>query len=448
MTTYLTVSALTKYIKYKFDKDPHLQSVLIKGEVSNFKKHSSGHLYFAIKDENSLINAMMFKAQAAKLDFTPKEGDQVLVEARVSVYEQRGSYQIYVNKMQLDGIGNLYQKFEQLKIKLAKEGYFNEEHKKPIPKYPSRIAILTAQTGAAIRDIQNTLTNRYPLAEQVKISTLVQGSAAKDDIIEKLNYADSLNVDTIIIGRGGGSIEDLWNFNEEEVVKAIYHCQTPIISAVGHETDTTLSDFVADVRAATPTQAAMIASPDQHELLQTILQSRIFMTRFIKQYLKHAKQYLAQYASYYKFKQPTLLYEQHIQKRDELERHLHDSIKQRFMVERQNLTMMQQRFHLKHFYQYVIAQQDATKQLQLQLSKLMTATLKNKEQQLIQRVERLNTLSPTQTMLRGYSIVKKDNEIITSHRQLSKGEAIEILMKDGSVEAIIEKVRCQNDDKK
>ncbi|NHM93260.1 MULTISPECIES: exodeoxyribonuclease VII large subunit [Staphylococcus] len=448
MTTYLTVSALTKYIKYKFDKDPHLQSVLIKGEVSNFKRHSSGHLYFAIKDENSLINAMMFKAQAAKLDFSPKEGDQVLVEARVSVYEQRGSYQIYVNKMQLDGIGNLYQKFEQLKIKLAKEGYFNEEHKKPIPKYPSRIAILTAQTGAAIRDIQNTLTNRYPLAEQVKISTLVQGSAAKDDIIEKLKYADSLNVDTIIIGRGGGSIEDLWNFNEEEVVKAIYHCQTPIISAVGHETDTTLSDFVADVRAATPTQAAMIASPDQHELLQTILQSRIFMTRFMKQYLKHAKQYLAQYASYYKFKQPTLLYEQHIQKRDELERHLHDAIKHRFMVERQNLTMMQQRFHLKHFHQYVIAQQNATKQIQLQLSKLMTATLKNKEQQLIQRVERLNTLSPTQTMLRGYSIVKKDNDIITSHRQLSKGESVEILMKDGSVEAIIEKVRCQNDDKK
>lgn len=446
MTTYLTVSALTKYIKYKFDKDPHLQSVLLKGELSNFKKHSSGHLYFAIKDKNSLINAMMFKAQAAQLDFEPKEGDQVLVEARVSVYEQRGSYQIYVQNMQLDGIGNLYQKFEQLKVKLTKEGYFKEEHKKPVPKYPARIAILTAETGAAIRDIQNTLTNRYPLAEQIKISTLVQGTAAKADIIEKLNYADSLNVDTIIIGRGGGSIEDLWNFNEEDVVKAIYHCKTPIISAVGHETDTTLSDYVADVRAATPTQAAMIATPDQHELLQAILQSRIFMSRFMKQYLKHAKQYVSQYTTYYKFKQPTLLYEQHIQKRDELERYLHEALKKRFMVERQNLTMIQQRFHLKHFYQYVISQQDATEQFKIQLSKLMSSTLKQKEQQLIQKIESLNTLSPTQTMLRGYSIVKKDNAIITSPRHLQQGELIEILMKDGSVEAIIEKVRCQNDD--
>lgn len=448
MTTYLTVSALTKYIKYKFDKDPHLQSVLIKGELSNFKKHSSGHLYFAIKDENSLINAMMFKAQASKLDFVPKEGDQVLVEARVSVYERRGSYQIYVNQMQLDGIGYLYQKFEQLKIKLSKEGYFDESHKKTIPKYPSKIAILTAQTGAAIRDIQNTLTSRYPLAEQIKISTLVQGEAAKADIIEKLRYADTLNVDTIIIGRGGGSIEDLWNFNEEEVVKAIYQCETPVISAVGHETDTTLSDYVADVRAATPTQAAMIATPDQKELLQMIAQSRIFMTRFIKQYLKHARQYMTQYTSYYKLKQPTLLYEQHVQKRDELDRMLHEAMKQRLLFERQKLIMMQQRFHLKHFYQYIVTQQEKNSNLKKRLSKRMYAILKQKEQHLIQKVEILNNLSPTQTMLRGYSIVKKGNEVITSRKQLTKGDEIEIMMKDGSIDAIIEKVRCQNDVKK
>lgn len=262
MSEYLSVSTLTKYIKYKFDQDPHLQSILLKGELSNFKKHSSGHLYFNVKDKNSVISAMMFKGNASKLTFDPKEGDEVLLEARVSVYERRGNYQIYVNKMEIDGIGNLYQKLEQLKEKLNKQGIFNQNHKKAIPRFPKKIAILTADTGAAIRDIHTTIDSRYPLVEKISISTLVQGINAKNDIIEKIKYADTLGVDTIILGRGGGSIEDLWNFNEEEVVRAIYECHTPIISAVGHETDFTLSDFVADMRAATPTQAAVIATPE------------------------------------------------------------------------------------------------------------------------------------------------------------------------------------------
>ena len=245
MSDYLSVSALTKYIKYKFDQDPHLQSVLIKGELSNFKKHSSGHLYFNVKDKESVISAMMFKGSASKLNFEPKEGDEVLLEARVSVFERRGNYQIYVNKMQLDGIGNLYQKLEALKKKLTEEGCFDKANKKSIPKFPKKIAVLTASTGAAIRDIHSTINSRFPLAEQIQISTLVQGEKAKDDIIEKIEYADSLGVDTIIVGRGGGSIEDLWNFNEEAVVRAIYNCKTPIISAVGHETDFTLSDFAS-----------------------------------------------------------------------------------------------------------------------------------------------------------------------------------------------------------
>ena len=205
MSDYLSVSALTKYIKYKFDQDPHLQTVLLKGELSNFKKHSSGHLYFNVKDKNSVISAMMFKGNASKIDFEPKEGDEVLLEARVSVYERRGNYQIYVNKMHIDGIGNLYQKLEQLKKKLTKDGYFDSNHKKLIPKFPQKIAVLTAGTGAAIRDIHTTINSRYPLAEQIQINTLVQGEQAKNDIIEKIKQADELNVDTIIIGRGGGS---------------------------------------------------------------------------------------------------------------------------------------------------------------------------------------------------------------------------------------------------
>nr|MDK7245226.1 exodeoxyribonuclease VII large subunit [Staphylococcus lugdunensis] len=217
----------------------------------------------------------------------------------------RGNYQIYVNKMQLDGIGNLYQRLEELKKKLTKEGLFDQQYKKSIPKYPKKIAILTASTGAAIRDIQTTIESRYPLVEKIPISTLVQGTQAKQDIIEKIRYADSLNVDTIIVGRGGGSIEDLWNFNEEEVVRAIYNCQTPIISAVGHETDFTLSDFAADIRAATPTQAAVIATPDQYDLMQQIKQQQFTLTRYIRQRIEQHRKQLQHISSYYKFKQPS-----------------------------------------------------------------------------------------------------------------------------------------------
>ncbi|MFR6533891.1 MAG: exodeoxyribonuclease VII large subunit, partial [Staphylococcus simulans] len=297
MSDYLSVTALTKYIKYKFDQDPHLQSVLLKGELSNFKRHSSGHLYFNLKDNNSVVNAMMFKAQANKLDFTPKEGDEVLIEARVSVYERRGNYQIYVNKMHLDGIGNLYQRLEELKKALTKQGLFDMSHKKPIPKFPKKIAVLTASTGAAIRDIHSTINSRFPLVEQIQISTLVQGEQAKNDIVEKLQYADTLGADVIILGRGGGSIEDLWNFNEEDVVRAIFNTQTPVISAVGHETDFTLSDFVADVRAATPTQAAVIATPDQVELTQYIKQIELSLSRHIVQLINNKKKHLEHVAS-------------------------------------------------------------------------------------------------------------------------------------------------------
>ena len=234
---------------------------------------------------------MMFKGSASKLNFEPKEGDEVLLEARVSVYERRGNYQIYVNKMQLDGIGNLYQKLEELKKNFQKKVIliiviktytaFSQKNCCPYCKYRCRY-----------QDIHSTINSRYPLVEQVQISTLVQGKQAKDDIIEKIKYADQLDVDTIIVGRGGGSIEDLWNFNEEEVVKAIFECQTPIISAVGHETDFTLSDFVADVRAATPTQAAVMATPDQYELLQQIKQYQFTLTRHIKQYVEQHKSIL------------------------------------------------------------------------------------------------------------------------------------------------------------
>ena len=445
MTEYLSVSALTKYIKYKFDQDPHLQSVLIKGELSNFKKHSSGHLYFNVKDKESVISGMMFKGNASKLGFEPKEGDEVLIEARVSVYERRGNYQIYVNKMQIDGIGNLYQKLELLKKKLKKEGYFNQSNKKLIPKYPKKIAVLTASTGAAIRDIHSTINNRYPLVEQIQISTLVQGTQARQDIIEKIQYADSLDVDTIIVGRGGGSIEDLWNFNEEDVVKTIFNCQTPIISAVGHETDFTLSDFVADVRAATPTQAAVIATPDQYELLQQIKQYEYTLSRYIKQYIEHQKKQLNHISSYYKFKQPSLLYDQQIQKRDELERQLNLLLNTKVEKSKHHLKLLQQSFNFKNLNQQITQEKQSVYQLHSRLSKIMSNNITNLKTVLKNKLESLNNLSPTNTMLRGYAIVNKDNEVVTSTHKLNENDQISLTMKDGSVDATVKKVRCNDE---
>ena len=445
MTEYLSVSALTKYIKYKFDQDPHLQSVLIKGELSNFKKHSSGHLYFNVKDKESVISAMMFKGNASKLGFEPKEGDEVLIEARVSVYERRGNYQIYVNKMQLDGIGNLYQKLELLKKKLKKEGYFDQSNKKLIPKYPKKIAVLTASTGAAIRDIHSTINNRYPLVEQIQISTLVQGTQARQDIIEKIQYADSLDVDTIIVGRGGGSIEDLWNFNEEDVVKTIFNCQTPIISAVGHETDFTLSDFVADVRAATPTQAAVIATPDQYELLQQIKQYEYTLSRYIKQYIEHQKKQLNHISSYYKFKQPSLLYDQQIQKRDELERQLNLLLNTKVEKSKHHLKLLQQSFNFKNLNQQITQEKQSVYQLHSRLSKIMSNNITNLKTVLKNKLESLNNLSPTKNSLRGYAIVNKDNEVVTSTHKLNENDQISLTMKDGSVDATVKKVRCNDE---
>lgn len=446
MSDYLSVTALTKYIKYKFDQDPHLQSVLLKGELSNFKRHSSGHLYFNLKDKNSVVNAMMFKAQASKLDFSPKEGDEVLLEARVSVYEQRGNYQIYVNKMHLDGVGNLYQQLEALKKELAKQGIFDQKYKKPIPRFPKKIAVLTASTGAAIRDIHSTINSRFPLVEQIQISTLVQGKQAKDDIVEKIKYADTLGADVIIVGRGGGSIEDLWNFNEEEVVRAIFDAKTPIISAVGHETDFTLSDFAADVRAATPTQAAVIATPDQVELKQYIKQTELNLSRHIVQIINNKRKYMEHVTSYYKFKQPSLLYDQQIQRRDDLEKQLSINISNQLNHLRNQYQLLNSQINLKDLKQKTLQAKNQKHQMSDILQKSIVTILNNKKVNLKQRLESLNNLSPTNTMLRGYTIVNKDHEVITSTKSLKENDNINLTMKDGEVDAIVKKVRCNQDE--
>ncbi len=266
-----SVTEINEYIKWLIDGEVQLQDIYVAGELSNFKKHSSGHCYFSMKDEKSEIRCVMFSTYARKLQFKPENGMKIVVHARVSVYPQGGSYQLYVDSMQPDGLGSLYLAYEQLKERLSNEGLFDEAHKKPIPKYANRIGVITSPTGAAIRDIINVSRRRYPCVNLILYPTLVQGPEASFELVKAVEYFDiTASVDVIIIGRGGGSIEDLWAFNDESLARAIYKCHIPVISGVGHEIDFTICDFVADVRAATPSAAAELATPDLNKMLDTI----------------------------------------------------------------------------------------------------------------------------------------------------------------------------------
>ncbi|MBR4720356.1 MAG: exodeoxyribonuclease VII large subunit [Clostridia bacterium] len=266
-----TVSQLNAYMKRLVEGQNALGDIWIKGEISNFKEHYSGHLYITLKDDGGVLKAVMFKSAAQNLAFKPEDGMRVLARGRIGVYEQSGTYQLYINEMTPDGIGELYIAYEKLKKRLAEEGLFDEKAKKPIPKYPEKVGVVTATTGAAVRDIINVITRRFPYCEIIIYPSLVQGAGAKENIVEAIEYFNEHNLcDTLIVGRGGGSIEDLWAFNEEEVARAIYASKIPIISAVGHETDFTIADFVADLRAPTPSAAAEIAVPSQIELSATI----------------------------------------------------------------------------------------------------------------------------------------------------------------------------------
>ena len=266
-----TVSRVNNYIKRLIDSKSVLNNIWVKGEISNYKRHSSGHIYLTLKDENSVLKAIMFRSAASLLDFEPQDGTKVIAHGRISVYEAGGTYQLYIDDMTKDGIGDLYREFERLKAMLQEEGLFDEKFKKPIPKFPKRIGVVTAPTGAAVRDIINVITRRFPLAEIILYPALVQGESAKESVVQGIEFFNATNmVDTLFVGRGGGSIEDLWAFNEECVARAIFSSQIPVISAVGHETDFTIADFVADFRAPTPSAAAEVSVPSQDELYNII----------------------------------------------------------------------------------------------------------------------------------------------------------------------------------
>lgn len=408
---YITVSQLTRYIKYKIDNDINLNEVFLKGEISNFKAHSRGHFYFTLKDEGSRINAIMFASSTKKIKFMPADGMKVLVTGKISVFEANGGYQIYVSDMLEDGVGNLYVAFEQLKKKLELEGLFDPSKKKTIPKIPKRVGVITAPTGAAIKDIISTIKRRWPLTEIILFPALVQGEMAADDIVKQIKLSDSYNLDTLIVGRGGGSIEDLWPFNEEIVARAIYDCKTPVISAVGHEIDFTIADFVADLRAPTPTGAAEMAVPQYSDIINYLGQLNIRANSAINNKIKNYRQKLNSIQNRNIFKNPMVIYQAKEMVFDALFERLKFSIKNIFNDREKRLLTIKNFYVLKNPYQ--LLDKKANKYLQI--------------------VSKLETLSPIKTLQRGYTFTKKDGKVVTSSKNVKIDDILDIEFTDGMV---------------
>lgn len=433
---YLTVSALNKYIKAKIDNDYQLQKIYIKGEISNLKKHSSGHFYFTLKDEHSRINAIMFANKARHIYFDLKDGDKVLLEATVSVYVVSGAYQLYVDKMELDGIGNLFLKFEQLKKKLASEGLFDENHKKEIPHYPSKIAVLTAYPSAALMDIMRTIKMRFPITRVVVFPIPVQGKDSYLKIIDTLKYVDTLRFNTIIIARGGGSLEDLWNFNEELLARTIYQCQTPIISGVGHEIDFTICDFVSDCRCATPTAAAIKATPDLYEMKTHLNQQTNLLLNQMNYYLDMQRKRIEHIQSFHLFKNPEKIYLDSLQNlsymKEKMQFNFLNKFNQNKMKYKNNHLVL-----LNHAQLFINNSQNRMKQNTFLLEKNMKDKFKQNQSQLTYLISQLNALSPLKTLERGYAIVSKDNQNIDSIHAIKQQDQIEIRLKDGKFKAVV-----------
>ena len=419
---YITISELNNYIKGVIDDNIFLNKIYLKGEISNFKAHTRGHLYFTLKDETSRLNAVMFSYQANNLKFEPVDGMKVLVKGKISVYVATGAYQIYVEEMEQDGLGNLYIEFEKLKKKLAAEGLFDQDKKKKIPKVPKKIGIVTASTGAAIRDILTTIKRRFPICETILFPSLVQGADAASDIVKNIEIANTYDIDTLIVGRGGGSIEDLWPFNEEIVARAIYNSRVPVISAVGHEIDFTIADFVADLRAPTPTAAAELAVPNI-ETINTYLENAINRsTLSINNYIDTRKQLLSGLTSSYVLKKPTALYEIKEQNLDYLIDRLNKVITIKLDKANHNLS--------KIISSYVLTNPEIL--------------YKYKSQKLDSILGKLSVMNPINTLNRGYAIAKYNDKVISDVTKLKKDDIINIDVKNGRINAQVLEVNENN----
>lgn len=394
MSSILTVSQLNRYISFRLKEDKNLRSILIKGEISNFTNHTkTGHLYFTLKDNECSVKAIMFNSMASRLRFTPSSGMNVIISANVQVFERDGIYQLYVNDMQPDGIGALYLAFEQLREKLSEEGLFDEAIKKPLPPFPQKIGIVTSPDAAALQDILNIISRRYPIAEVVIFPCLVQGENAPPSICTALKKADKCNLDIIIVGRGGGSLEDLMAFNSESVARTIFLCNTPIISAVGHETDTTISDYAADLRAPTPSAAAELAVPEISALNNYINSIEITLNKLIIGKITELRQDIDIKEQHLKLMLPAKKIETSRKTIDNAEQRINNALKNKILLSRA-----------------VLAEKSAA----------------------------LDNLSPLKIMNRGYSLVYKDKKIIKSSSALKSGDKIDITLADGQISAVIE----------
>lgn len=390
----LSITQLNEYIRGKLDTDPLLTQIAVRGEISNYKQYPSGHHYFTLKDESSALKCVMFKGNALRLRFRPDNGMTVIAMGKVSVYPRDGAYQLYCTAMAMDGVGDLYAAFEQLKKKLATQGLFDPAHKKPLPKFPGTIGIITSSAGAAIHDMLRILRKRYPLSNVRLLPARVQGIEAPGEIAAAIRYANHYKLaDLLIVGRGGGSIEDLWAFNDERVAYAIYESEIPIISAVGHEPDVTISDFVADLRAATPSNAAELAVPDQDALRQTMDAMSVSMITTLNRQLKSARQHLDILTQSPALRSPTGYLEQR-------EKSL-DLLTSRLVASQNNcITKMNQRY--------------------------------------ITAVSKLDAMSPLKVLTRGYSMVQNEKkEVIRTVSQVELGERILISLSDGTLSATV-----------
>ena len=391
-TQVLSITQLNTYIQTMMDRDALLSGLAVRGEISNYKVYPSGHHYFTLKDEGSALRCVMFRSSAMRLKFHPENGMKIIAMGKVSVYPRDGGYQLYCSTLALDGVGDLHAAFEQLKAKLAVQGLFAPEHKKPLPKYPGTIGIVTSAAGAAVHDMLRILRKRYPLTKVRLLPVRVQGVEAPAEIVSAIRYANYYKLaDLLIVGRGGGSIEDLWAFNDEQVAYAIYNSEIPVISAVGHEPDVTISDFVADLRAATPSNAAELAVPDQDGLRQTLDSMQSSMISSLQRQLRAARKHLQMLSASPSLQSPTVYLAQRRQTVTLLQnRILH--------AQRQNINRNKQRF--------------------------LTATAK------------LDAMSPLKVLTRGYAMVQnKGREVVRNIKQLSVGESISVTLSDGSVSA-------------
>lgn len=442
---YLSVQALTKYVKRKFDADPHLRNVYVKGELSNVNNHPSGHIYFTLKDQHSRIRSAMFRSSASTLKFRPENGMNVLITGDVSVYEASGSYQLYAQTMEPDGIGSLYLAFEQLKEKLEQEGLFKEQWKNPLPTYPNQIGVITAQTGAAIQDICSTIERRYPLAEITLFPATVQGAQAAPSIIQAIEQANRhKSIDVLIVGRGGGSIEDLWAFNEEDVARAIFSSRIPIISAVGHETDTTIADFVSDKRAPTPTAAAELAVPARDELVERILGQKRNLYRYMSTKIKNEQKQLATLQSSYPLQFPERLYRPFTEKLIGLEGRLSRSgqdITKRDQSELVRLTTM---LSSHSPLQNVNERGREVTALTNRLSRTIQHDFRMHTERFSATIRMLKAVNPLDIMERGYSIVYQKGNVTNSVKSLDVGTEVQIQLQDGTANATIKSVSYDN----